>query len=202
MHQQDIRICFVGDSYVNGTGDPEYLGWTGRICAHAHKKGYAITHYNLGVRRETSEDIKKRWLREVSCRLPKQCNCKVVFSFGTNDTTIENGKTRVDLTASIENTRSILTEAKQLYSILMISPAPGADREQNQRTADLSKQFALVCNQLNVPYLDVFSMLEKSKIWIDEAKSNDDFHPGAAGYTELAEIIQTGNVWLNWLDII
>ena len=22
-----MRICFVGDSMTNGTGDPEYLGW-------------------------------------------------------------------------------------------------------------------------------------------------------------------------------
>jgi hypothetical protein len=23
----DIRTCFIGDSLVNGVGDPEYLGW-------------------------------------------------------------------------------------------------------------------------------------------------------------------------------
>jgi hypothetical protein len=51
---QEVRICFVGESFVNGTGDPECLGWTGRICVGANKKGYDITYYNLGVRRETS----------------------------------------------------------------------------------------------------------------------------------------------------
>jgi len=30
---QDIRICYVGDSFVNGTGDPAKLGWTGRLSA-------------------------------------------------------------------------------------------------------------------------------------------------------------------------
>jgi lysophospholipase L1-like esterase len=29
----DIRICFVGDSFVNGTGDETALGWAGRLCA-------------------------------------------------------------------------------------------------------------------------------------------------------------------------
>ena len=65
-----VRICFVGESFVNATGDPECLGWAGRICVNANKKGYDITYYNLGVRRETSAQLKNRWQREVSERLP------------------------------------------------------------------------------------------------------------------------------------
>jgi lysophospholipase L1-like esterase len=36
----DLRICFVGDSLTNGTGDPDCLGWTGRVCASAYERGY------------------------------------------------------------------------------------------------------------------------------------------------------------------
>ena len=68
----EVRICFVGESFVNGTGDPECLGWAGRICVNANRKGYDITYYNLGVRRETSSELKNRWLREVSYRLPNR----------------------------------------------------------------------------------------------------------------------------------
>ncbi|MDY6901411.1 MAG: lipase, partial [Cyanobacteriota bacterium] len=28
---KEMRICFVGESFINGTGDPECLGWAGRI---------------------------------------------------------------------------------------------------------------------------------------------------------------------------
>ena len=77
----EVRICFVGDSFVNGTGDPECLGWTGRICVNANKKGYDITYYNLGIRRDTSTDIAKRWLQEVSLRLPKEYDGRVVQHF-------------------------------------------------------------------------------------------------------------------------
>jgi hypothetical protein len=31
MVASDIRICFVGDSFVDGTCDPDYLGWTGSL---------------------------------------------------------------------------------------------------------------------------------------------------------------------------
>lgn len=197
-HLSQVRICFFGESFVNGTGDPECLGWAGRICVDANRKGYDITYYNLGVRRETSTQLKKRWLREVGDRLPQEYDGRIVFSFGVNDTTIENGKTRVDSVDSIGNIRNILTEAKQLYPVLMISPPPVVEREQNQRIGNISKQFAFVCNELNVPYLDVFSILSKSNIWMDEVRNNDGAHPKAAGYTEFAEIVQNWEAWLNW----
>ena len=197
-HLLQVRICFVGESFVNGTGDPECLGWTGRLCVDANKKGYDITYYNLGVRRETSTELKNRWLQEVSYRLPKICDGRIVFSFGVNDTTIENGKTRVEVTESVENICTILSAAKQLYPVLMVSPPPCADQEQNYRIANLSKEFAGVCHKLKVPYLDVFPILEKSNIWIDEARTNDGAHPRAAGYAEFAKIVQNWAAWLDW----
>ncbi|MFN6567729.1 GDSL-type esterase/lipase family protein [Dendronalium sp. ChiSLP03b] len=201
LHIPQARICFVGDSFVNGTGDPECLGWAGRICTKANKQGYEITYYNLGIRRDTSTDIEKRWFQEVSVRLPKEYYGRVVFSFGLNDTTVENGKTRVDFIDSIRNTRKILSQAKQIYPVLMVGPAPYAEQEdsqRNKRTSDLSKQFALVCEDLDIPYLDVLPILEKSNIWIDEARANDGAHPKAGGYAEFARIVENWDAWLNW----
>ena len=185
---------------MNGTGDSECLGWAGRICQDGFSKGFEITYYNLGVRRETSTELRKRWLQEVSYRLPQQYNGRVVFSFGANDTTIENGKTRVALQDSITNLQDILSIAKDLYPVLVISPPPIDDKEQNQRISDLSKEFASVCNQLNVPYLNVFPELIESDIWMNEVKQYDGAHPRAAGYQVFAEIVQNWQGWLNWLD--
>lgn len=201
-HLYQVRICFFGESFVNGAGDPECLGWAGRICVDANRKGYDITYYNLGVRRETSAELKVRWLREVTSRLPKEYDGRIVFSFGVNDTTLENGKTRVEVTESIANTRTILSKAKQVYPVLMVGPLPCTDKGQNQRIADLSKQFAMVGNELNVPYLDVFPILERSNIWIEEARENDGAHPRAAGYVEFAEIVQNWAAWLDFLPIV
>lgn len=49
-----MRLCFIGDSFVNGTGDDACLGWAGWICAAARQQGHDVTAYNLGVRRDTS----------------------------------------------------------------------------------------------------------------------------------------------------
>jgi lysophospholipase L1-like esterase len=197
---KEIRICFFGESLVNGTGDPKCLGWAGRICQDAFLKGFDITYYNLGVRRETSSELRKRWFQEASYRLPHKYDNRVVFSFGANDTTIENGFTRVSLQNSITNLEDILGIASSLYPVLVVSAPPIDDKEQNQRISDLSKEFAKVCNKLNVPYLDVFSELIESDIWMEEVKKYDGAHPRAAGYQVFAEIVQNWQGWLNWLD--
>jgi lysophospholipase L1-like esterase len=106
MKNEDLRICFIGDSFVNGTNDPECLGWTGRVAASAQRKGYNLTSYNLGIRRETSNDIAQRWLHEARLRLPDGCKPFVVFSFGVNDTTLESGKVRIAEAQSVENPHS------------------------------------------------------------------------------------------------
>lgn len=64
----DIRICFLGESFVNGTGDSSHLGWTGPVCADLAQRGYAITYYNLGIRRETSRQLLTWWQPECDRR--------------------------------------------------------------------------------------------------------------------------------------
>jgi len=80
----------------------------------------------------------------------------------------------------------------------MVSPPPIADQEQNYRISSLSQQFALVCSEINVPYLDIFSRLDKSNVWLKEVQGNDGAHPRAAGYQEFAAIVQNWEPWLTW----
>ncbi|AFZ01989.1 GDSL-type esterase/lipase family protein [Calothrix sp. PCC 6303] len=192
------RICFLGESFVNGTGDPECLGWTGRVCADVNRKGNNITYYNLGVRGETTTELKLRYLQELKYRLPQECDGRVVFSFGVNDTFIKNDATRVSLVNSIIHTREILKNTKALYPVLMVSPPPVLELEHNHKIRELSKHFELTCKRLEIPYLDVFSILEKSQTWKDEIRGNDGSHPRAGGYTEFSELVKTWDAWLNW----
>ena len=60
-----MRICFVGDSMVNGTGDPAYLGWVGRVLQAERGLRSELTGYNLGIRRDRSDQIRLRWRAEV-----------------------------------------------------------------------------------------------------------------------------------------
>lgn len=195
MKYQDIRICFIGDSFVNGTLDPACLGWAGHLCRDAIQKGHQITYYNLGIRRDTSADIAARWRDECAWRLPDSVDARVVFSFGVNDSTLENGQRRVAVEETIANLRQMLHEARQQYTTLMIGPPPIADREQNERVAHLCKLMAAAASEIGVPYLPVFETLLHSPLWMEEVAKYDDAHPKRAGYAELATLVQT---WEDW----
>lgn len=195
-----MRICFLGDSFVNGVGDPEGLGWAGRVCAAARRDGWDLTAYNLGIRRETSTELAKRWLPEVERRLPQPSEGRLVFSFGVNDTTIVDNRRRVDLAESLKNTRQILSVAQRSFPVLMIGLPSIAEAEQNLRIRELSEQMAIVSQGLGVPFLDVFSQLKNSPIWTQEVAENDGAHPRAGGYAELATIVETWHAWLAWFD--
>lgn len=42
VETMDICICFVGDFFINGTGDSAYLGWSGHVCAAANQRGSIV----------------------------------------------------------------------------------------------------------------------------------------------------------------
>jgi lysophospholipase L1-like esterase len=193
-----VRICFFGDSFVNGTGDPDCLGWTGRVCARARRRGHDLTHYNLGVRRDTSADVRARWRAEAARRLPAGVDGRCVFSFGANDCVAEAGGPRVPMERALENAAAILAEAAPAMPVLFVGPPPLDDAAANGRIARLSAGLAEHCQSLGVPYLETFAPLAGSAVWRAEATAGDGAHPGAAGYELLAEMVAAWPAWRAW----
>lgn len=195
MASPDIRICFLGDSYVQGTGDDECLGWTGRLCASARRAGHDITYYNLGVRRETSTDIARRWLMECEPRLLTATDNYVVFSFGANDASLVDGQQRVSEADTIANLHAVLDNARTRYRTLMVGPPPADDADHNARLARLSERMRDAAGQLGVPYVATLPALIDDRIWLDEVRDKDGAHPRAAGYARLARIVAASGAW-------
>ncbi|WP_432503462.1 GDSL-type esterase/lipase family protein [Kineococcus arenarius] len=138
----DVRVCFLGDSFVAGVGDPQHLGWAGRLAAHSHTRGQALTGCNLGVRRDTSTDVLARWRAECAPRLPSGCRSGIVLSCGVDDTTLDGptgrGAPRVAPDVSTANLAALLQQfPTAARSILVVGPPPVDDEEQNERIADL-----------------------------------------------------------------
>ncbi len=196
INNKDIRICFIGDSFVNGTGDPEHLGWVGRVCALSQTNETEITHYNLGIRGDTSVDINARWQNESKIRLPKHSKNTLVFSFGVNDTSFEEGVRRVSVPKSIESTREMLTQASKIFDVLMVGPPPINDVDQNKRIRELNEHFQSICAELTIPYLSIYELLLEDTTWLTEVSSNDGAHPRSAGYTRLANLVLAWDHWI------
>lgn len=195
-----MRICFFGDSIVNGTGDDECLGWTGRVCASARRAGHDVTHYNLGIRRDTSADVRARWRQEAERRLPADQDGRLVFAFGGNDCVPDGlGGVRVAHDQALANARFILSEASAWLPTLMIGPSPlSFDADSDGRVAALSERLRRVCEEIDVPYLPVFPSLTASAVWSSEAARGDGTHPNRGGYSELAAIVSKWSAWKRW----
>jgi acyl-CoA thioesterase I len=197
MH--DVRVIFVGDSFVAGVGDPTAHGWVGRVVAGAFAAGIPLTAYNLGVRRDTSTDVLERWQAETRPRISREADCRVVFSFGANDATVENGTQRVPPTDSVANLSRAITGAVSLgLPVLIVGPPPANDREQQHRISELSASFAKVASDHAVPYIDIVGPLRDSSAWTTEVQAGDGAHPASGGYSVLAQLIM--EPWLGWLS--
>jgi lysophospholipase L1-like esterase len=189
-----MRICFVGDSIVNGTGDPGYLGWVGRVLQEERKRRAELTGYNLGVRRDRSDQIRARWQAEVVSRLAAEFEGRVVFSFGTNDAVQQ-----IAPAETLRHTEAVLLEARERWPILMVGVVPLPDEEIRARIWTLDNALAPLCSRLDVPYLSVFDGLVATPTWLDEARAGDGAHPGTGGYGRMAELVLASDLWRRWM---
>ena len=194
-----MRICFLGDSFVSGAYDSECLGWAGRICAAAHKRGHDISLYNLGIRGETSVQLAVRWHNEASLRHNALQEVRLVFEFGMNDARDVNGKAQLDEAESVTAARQIFAKASPWKPVLMIGPPPVNDDPRNSRVRSISEKLAILCTELNVPYFESHSALQSTGIWLRDIKEMDGTHPSAAGYAEWARLIENWPSWREWV---
>ena len=197
-----MRICFFGDSFINGVGDDGCLGWVGRLCSAERKAGVDLTLYNLGVRGDTSADVRRRWRLEADLRLPAECDGRLVFSFGLNDLAPidERGAPRVAPAASLRDARAILTEASAWRPTLMVGPLPVTQsQDRNTRIARFSDQLAALCDELTVPFFSAVPFAEAfHATWRGEAEAGDGVHPNAGSYDALANAIRVWAPWRRW----
>jgi acyl-CoA thioesterase I len=203
-----MRICFFGDSIVHGTKDPTTLGWPGRLCAGATAAGHDLTMYNLGVRGDTSRTVRRRWRQEAERRISPELAGRLVFSFGLNDALMdERGHWRVAPKRTIENAAAILRDAVTWLPTLMIGPAPVDDARlpprgidglawtsSNARIRGVSDVLADVAQTAQVPYLDIFGLLDGDARWKKALADSDSIHP-PQGYPLIAELVAGWTPW-------
>lgn len=194
-----MRICFLGDSFISGAYDSECLGWAGRICAAARRRGHDITPYNLGIRGETSVQLAARWHNEAMLRHNALQEVRLVFEFGMNDARDVNGKPQLDEAESLVAARQILAKASAWKPVLMIGPPPVNDDPRNSRVRSISQKLATLCVELALPYFDSHSALQTTGIWLRDIKEVDGTHPSAAGYAEWARLIENWSAWRDWV---
>lgn len=193
----DVRLCFIGDSFVAGAGDPEHRGWVGRLLTDPIP-GVVLTGYNLGVRGNTSSEVLARWGQEVLPRLRTAPLGGLVISFGVNDTAPPHRSTH-PTPRSLTHLDQLLIQAGAAgYPTLVVGPPPVADPEHNRRTVALDRAYAGLCAHRGTCYVPVIGDLLHDEVWAREVTQGDGAHPSAAGYTRLADLVRP--TWHHWLS--
>ncbi|MFD4431929.1 GDSL-type esterase/lipase family protein [Nocardia sp. NPDC058497] len=194
----NLRIFFLGDSFVQGIGDPEYRGWVGRALTET---GTGITAFNLGVRRNTSDDVLRRCWTEIEPRLAPDADHRLVLSFGSNDAVEENGVVRVDPDRCLDNLATILDGARRrAIAPLIVGPPPVIDAGEPHlhRTTALAERMAALCHTRDIPFIATTTTLAADPTWRAEALAGDGAHPGSGGYRRLADIVLADR-WHEWI---
>lgn len=209
----ELRVCFIGDSLVLGTGDEAFLGWPGRIMQHERKAGHDLSLYNTGIRGDTTTMIEARWRAEAEARLSAENPCALVFSFGCNDMAMDDGVLRNTPEDAVASAKRIISEAKDWLPTLWIGPPPVNDDDMpfssapgrarflsSSRNAQLSDMFKIAAKELDVPYLDVCTPLSEDPSWTTHYTPGDGVHPMGSGYATIANQIIGWDAWRAWFD--
>lgn len=203
----ELRLCFVGDSFVVGTGDPSGRGWVGRACDALRGQGVALTAYGLGVRGDTSDTLVRRAPVEVAARLGSaragggSWRGGVVLSFGMNDAmpTWDAAGRAVPVARSVGNAEALLDALVRLAPVLVVGPPPLLEPRWDSGLSELSATLASLCQRRGVPWLAIHAALGDTAAWRDELVAGDGMHPGAGGYAALAGLVLASDPWRGWL---
>ncbi|MCZ2820744.1 GDSL-type esterase/lipase family protein [Modestobacter sp. VKM Ac-2977] len=193
----DVRVCVFGDSFTAGVGDRTGAGWVGQVTAAAQDPRWSLTAYNLGVRRDTSVDIARRWSGEARSRLKDGDRFGIVLAFGTNDVDEQEGRRRVPRERTLDLLGQMLNDAHTAgWASLVVGPPPVLDTALSARAGALAVGMAATCAHRDVRFVDVGALAEDA-VWVAEVSAGDAFHPSTAGYGRLAAIVAP--VVTDWL---
>jgi lysophospholipase L1-like esterase len=207
-----MRICAFGDSGVLGHLDPDQLGWAGRLQGLARREGKPVTVYNLGIRGDSSQQVRNRWRAEADARLPSTDSAALLFSFGVNDATrIDGGGPRVGVAQSVENFRAIAREAKARAATFFVGSFPIGEQNQPSRLGAITMEvrndwIAAVDAQLKraaveegVPYLSLFEALRDDPDWKAAVSEADGVHLSPQAHSRVADMVAA---WSPWAELI
>lgn len=193
---RDIGLCFVGDAFVAGYGDPKALGWVSRVVGRTPVHDVDLTAYNLGVRGESSAEVMTRWRTECPPRWAGRGERRLVIGVGAEDATrgITTARSRLNLA-------NVLDEAATGgVGTFVVGPTPTLDHELNARLEVLAAAQADVCARRGVPFVDCFAPLRDHDQWQSDLAAGDTVHPGQAGYGLIAWLVLHAG-WLRWLHL-
>ena len=184
--KKDLVTIVWGDSIVYGWHDNELGGWVNRLKINLSKKSKGNFVFNLGIPGQNSNDIFKRFEKELTDRFNNEDNFKLIFSFGIKDSLLVN-KNQQHLDIFKNNIIQIIKKAKQftkdIYFIGLIKPDLSIREEYKLGNVQLiDDTIKKQCELNNVKYIEMKNI-------ITEKDLADGLHPNPVGYEKITNEI-------------
>ncbi len=191
---RDLRICFLGASWVVGYGDPKALGWVGRVVARTVATDLAVTAYNLGVRGEGVTDLAGRVIGECSPRLGPAGDARVVLQTGSDVVGRPAAEVAADVLAVALDCRGGGWEP------LVVGLPPVLHEEYAGPLATLDPELSGACAASDVPFVGLQDALARNDDYLASLARSDGSHPDQVGYGLMAWLVLHGG-WYAWLGL-
>lgn len=208
------KLVVLGDSGVQGWGDPLEGGWCERLRRHWMELPGAPVVYNLGVRGDGLERLAARLNDEVTRRgeLRRQNPQGILLGIGLNDTARIgriDGRPQLDPEAFLFGMDQLLRQAKALAPVHVIGLTPVLDQampyaevlwyglEAIRRYEGLLEE---ACLEANVPFLPLLNELLEDPAW-PEWLCSDGLHLNSDGHGQVYRRLRRWPALLDWAGL-
>lgn len=194
-------ILVFGDSMAYGAWDIEG-GWVQRLRKFLDKKSirnlpYFTLIYNLSISGNTTDNLIRRFDKEIKIYLRNQKARVIIFSIGTNDSRRINEKYAVELGRFKKNIRDLIKKAKKHTSkIVFVGPIPiypsvvRWSSTEIYRMEDISKYndiMNFICKENSIHFINMFNELTKIKY---SRLLQDELHYNTRGHQKIFKIVK------------
>lgn len=184
--KKNLVTIVWGDSIVYGWHDNELGGWVNRLKINLSKKSKGNFVFNLGIPGQNSNDIFKRFEKELTDRFNNEDNFKLIFSFGIKDSLMIN-KDKKYLKIFENNVSQIMKKAQEFTNDIcfvgLIKPELTIREEYKlDNVLLIDDTIKKQCELNNVKYIEMKNI-------ITEKDLADGLHPNPIGYEKITNAI-------------
>lgn len=195
-------ILIFGDSIVYGRGEKPDTGWAGRLKEYFERLDPYNAIYNLGIPRDTTDDLLERFDTEANARIHyffPEDKFVIIFGIGTNDArcieTPANQQTTQEKFK--KNILNLIKKAKKHTKRIIFVGLLPVDEDitnpfedtyfTNKRQKEYNNIIEECCKQENIDFIDLIDN------WLKRKYKNlfeDGLHPNSKGYEKMYKIIK------------
>ena len=186
--RQDIRICFVGDSFVNGTGDEAALGWAGRpVCCRqcAQHTCFLLQPWDSARHEQRYSASLEERMCPAAARFLRWSRSHLVWRqrYGHRE---RGGSSRISLRPARTCDRSCAAQAiHRAYGGSAARHRRRTERKNQKRSRlPLLARHKRLESRISISFLLFARMMPIKR----EVSRNDGSHPRGEGYSKMAHI--------------